>query len=198
MSVLAQIRAATRHCHDELETGADIVARLTCTAGRPALLATFHRLYANGEAALAPHLLPLRDLDFERRRKAPALLAGLQSLGSDGAAGRLAGKGAGPAFADAAEALGFAYVLEGATLGGRIVRRQVAQASASLDGLDFFDFYGADTGPRWQQFCRVLERECAADATAAVAGASAGFAYMADGLLPPGGPSARQANAMPG
>ncbi|MEQ8346310.1 MAG: biliverdin-producing heme oxygenase [Sneathiellaceae bacterium] len=186
MSVLDALRTATAPLHDELESGSRLVDRLCSPGDRPAVLVALLGLYVAAEAALAPHLLPVPDLEFGRRRKAGALRAGLLRLGVTRPAAPPPGPGH-PAIAGVREALGFAYVLEGATLGGRIVRRQVARTGMPLDGLAFFDFYGPDTGRFWQRFCQVLERECATEPQAAVTGACAGFAFMAQGLLPAAG-----------
>lgn len=56
---------------------------------------------------------------------------------------------------DSSEAcLGVLYVLEGATLGGQILRREIA-ARLNLDatnGAAFLDIYGDATGRRWREF----------------------------------------------
>ncbi|MDD3837330.1 MAG: biliverdin-producing heme oxygenase [Phenylobacterium sp.] len=179
MSVLAAVRAATRERHEELETNAGILDRLADPAGRPALLAAFLSLYAPAEATLEPLLAPIPDYDFEGRRKTPALRRDLQVLGA-GAPPLPAAPP--PVFSGRAEALGFAYVLEGSTLGGRVIRKRLRAAGRSLDGTSFFDVYGPATGARWTSFCAILERECADRAAEAVAGALAGFAWVRAGL----------------
>ncbi len=53
-------------------------------------------------------------------------------------------------------ALGVCYVLEGSTLGGQIITNQLKK-SLSLGtkrGLSFFECYGPDTGPMWEDFKR--------------------------------------------
>jgi heme oxygenase len=60
---------------------------------------------------------------------------------------------------DSAEAcLGVLYVLEGATLGGQILRREIA-ARLNLDaanGAAFLEIYGDATGRRWREFISYL------------------------------------------
>lgn len=54
--------------------------------------------------------------------------------------------------------LGVLYVLEGATLGGQILRREIA-ARLNLDatnGAAFLDIYGDATGRRWREFISYL------------------------------------------
>lgn len=181
MSVLAALRQATQAQHHELEAKAGILQRLATPTGRRDLLQAFLALYQPAEAALRPRLAPIPDLDFEARRKTPALRCDLQALGAPTG---LSAVHPPPRFASAAEALGFAYVLEGSTLGGRVIRKRLLAEGLSLDGAGFFDVYGAQTGPRWKDFCAILERECAGLAHEAVAGGLAGFAYVRGGLVP--------------
>ena len=78
-----------------------------------------------------------------------------------------------------AEALGWLYVLEGSSLGGKVIRKQVTSSGGDMTGLGFLDPYGAELGARWRAFLNVLEREgrSEADLEAMVAGAQAGFRY---------------------
>ena len=65
---------------------------------------------------------------------------------------------------DLPEALGIMYVLEGSTLGGRILFRHI-QEKLGFDagnGASFFAGYGADTGIMWKTFIYSLEREALA------------------------------------
>lgn len=186
ISVLAQIRQATRARHDELEAGADILERLACPARRRQLLEAFLGLYEPAEAALRRRLSDLPGLDFHARMKSPALHGDLKALGA--APGELAAlsRAAPPELAGTAHALGFAYVLEGSTLGGRVIRKRLRAAGLPLEGTSFFDVYGPAAGRRFTDFCAVLERESAGQADAAVAGALLGFDYVREGLVSPG------------
>ncbi|MFC3080057.1 biliverdin-producing heme oxygenase [Phenylobacterium terrae] len=180
MSVLAELRRATRDRHDDLEASAGIVERLARPNERRRLLEAFLSLYEPAEAALRPQLETIPDFAFDARLKTPALRRDLRSLGVQ--ADRAAPLPP-PALTSRAHALGFAYVLEGSTLGGRVIRKRLRAAGAPLEGTSFFDVYGSDTGRRWQDFCAVLERECAGRAAEAVAGAVLGFDYVRSGLV---------------
>ena len=180
MSVLAAVREATRPLHDALERDLDMVATLATASGRRRVLGAFLGVYEPAERVLLPRLAPIAGLDYAQRLKTARLRADLAELGVDAPAIDALPRSAPPRLADAATALGFAYVLEGATLGGRIIRRQALAAGLSDAGLAFFDFYGPETGPRWQAFCAVLEAH-AADLVAA--GAVTGFGYVRAGLL---------------
>jgi heme oxygenase len=183
MSVLDEIRRATKPMHDELEAGLNIVQRLMCAAERTSMLCTFHALYSAAETALLPQLRLVPDLEYERRLKVPTLLNDLRALGVQPAEGCFKLTARFAALSGPERALGFAYVLEGATLGGRVIRKRVAAAGGSLVGLSFFDFYGPATGDQWKRFCIVLERQCAPHVLEAVDGSRAGFGFMRAALL---------------
>lgn len=190
MTVLDQIRAATRSRHDNLECNAQIVERLMSPHARQEVMSALFCLYQQAELCLVPWLTPLADLDYERRRKLAHLAADLKALGVS--PGQLPKGSPAPHLQGTAEALGFAYVLEGATLGGRVIRKRLARAGTPLEGTGFFDVYGAAAGARWKSFCEILERECSANSGAAVSGACAGFDFMQTGLMPVGGELGRQ------
>lgn len=63
-----------------------------------------------------------------------------------------------PIFTSTAEAVGGAYVLEGSTLGGRVISRHVQRLFGDDVPLIFLDGYGAETGEKWQTFRAALTR----------------------------------------
>jgi len=50
--------------------------------------------------------------------------------------------------------LGAMYVVEGSTLGGQVITRQLAKAGIPMR--TYFSGYGAQTGPMWKSFCHLL------------------------------------------
>ena len=120
------------------------------------------------------------------RRKLPLLEADLRALAvapcrPPAPAARLAG---------AAEALGALYVLEGATLGGRVICRQVAGPLGVTPGRGaaYYHGYGEATGERWKAFGAALGAWARTPAAAerVVAGAVACFAALEAWLAAPG------------
>ena len=170
--VIERVRAETAALHERLERRIDILAHLEDRSRRARLMGRFWGFYHPVEEALGAWLHAAPGLDYDRRRKVPALERDLDALGLD--AGRLPRFEA-PSFAGPAEALGFQYVLEGSTLGGRVIRKQAAVRGLPLTGLSFFDVYGLETGPRWRAFLEVLEIRCADHAADAARGARRGF-----------------------
>lgn len=171
MDVHRRLRDATQADHDRLEARLDILARIVTAEGRREMVERFHRMHAGAEAALAPWLAALPGLDFEGRRRSTPLAADLAVLG-----GKVAAPSA-TTVTGVAEALGRMYVLEGSTLGGRVIRRAVEARGDSMDGLSFLDPYGERVGERWRAFLAVLEAQARTrdDIEAMAVGAVAGF-----------------------
>lgn len=170
-----RLRDATQADHRRLEDRLDILSRLESDAGRRALTGRFWRLHAEMEAATAPWIGDLAGLEFDQRRRTSLLRGDLDAMGlaaPPAAAGAIAAHSIG-------EALGLMYVLEGSTLGGRAIRREVEARGGDMAGLGFLDPYGARTGERWRSFLAVLDDvlETPAACDAAVAGALAGFRH---------------------
>ncbi len=173
---LNRIRAATGEAHARLEARFDAIERLADPAQRDDTIRVYGDLYLAANEALGPTAVAL-GLGSARR--------------ADAFAGRLptATHAPFPDPATAAEALGMLYVIEGSTLGGRIILRQLAARGIDDPRLAFLDPYGADTGRHWRDFLAILERETsddAANAAEAVQGAIRGFRFAEATLC--GGP----------
>lgn len=124
------------------------------------MVAAYGRLHRSADTALRPWLKDAAGLDYGARRPDPCS----SERGFPGLASR-------------AEALGALYVMEGATLGGRVIRRELAARGVSLDGLEFLDPYGERAGERWRSFTVVLEALGAADPEGVERGAVAAFEF---------------------
>lgn len=180
--VHGRLREATHLQHEALERRSNVLGRIVAPDARRTLVEGFHRLHASLEPGLARWLDDVESLDFEERRRAPWLVRDLEVL-----AGRVEIDPAAPAPGSRLEALGWLYVLEGSTLGGRVIRKQVAASDGGMDGLGFLDPYGARQGERWKSFLAVLEREARSegDVETVVAGARNAFRYAEACLAEP-------------
>jgi heme oxygenase len=168
-----RLREATRADHERLESRIDILQRAATTAGRRDLVETFSGFHTDAEAALEPWLADLPGLDFAARRRSQVLADDLRTVDGVRPSAR-------PIRVDGVpDALGLMYVLEGSTLGGRVIRRQLAADGHDMVGLSFLDPYGEAVGERWRAFLAVLAAEARteADAAAMVAGARQGFRH---------------------
>ena len=86
-----------------------------------------------------------------------------------------------PVLRNAAEALGSLYVMEGSTLGGRVIERNVKRC-LGLDaqhGCTYFAGYGMHTGTMWRSFLTQLDQAPAVDAEQIADGATATFECLA-------------------
>jgi heme oxygenase len=158
--ILPRLRAGTRELHVRLEKTVDLPRRLSSLEAYRALLEDFYGLYQPLEARLAAHSqLSDSGLATSRLQKHALLEADLNALGCSVEAIRSIRKcDRLPVFTDVFSAAGSLYVLEGATLGGQIVRREVDQRLGLSDqqGCLFFSSYGARVKEMWDGFCREL------------------------------------------
>jgi heme oxygenase len=175
--VLTRLRAATAAAHKDLERSLAVAERAATSVGRGLLARGYYLLHAQADRALAPWLTSVPGLHYAERRRTPLLKMSLRQLGvptpSLDAVPRF------PELDGCAEALGFFYVIEGSTLGGRTILRRMARTGIDLSGLDFLDPYGPHTAKWWGSFVRVIERDVgAAEARLGEAcrGATKGFA----------------------
>lgn len=158
MSILAQLRARTRPCHDRLEACVDLERRCRTLWEYRTLLVCFSGFYGPVEAHLA-RCPGIERFDFAHRRKAPLLARDLQTLAGPDARQPLPLCTALPPLTTLPQAAGCLYVLEGATLGGQLIARHL-RMTLGLDaqnGAAFFHCYGDSVGRRWKDFCGVLE-----------------------------------------
>lgn len=149
-STLSQLRAATGAAHQKLEDQIDAVEGFADPMRRQDLIHRFAAFHVPAEAALSPHLNAFPDFAEALRNRA-SLFPSIRGY-------RL------PAFpppGNREEALGMLYVLEGSTLGGRIIIRNLRNSGLDCGSLAFIDPYGPDTGRRWRDFIAILERETA-------------------------------------
>jgi heme oxygenase len=173
--ILGVLRGRTALFHERVERSVDLPNRLRSPVAYTSLLARFHGFYAPLEDRLAA----AAGLHLATRRKAHLLRHDLLALGVAGAdVDALPRCPDLPTVADAGDAFGCLYVLEGATLGGQVVRRQ-AEAALGLTpgrGCSFFTSYGERVGAMWKEFCRTLEGYAAANpwATDRIAAAALG------------------------
>jgi heme oxygenase len=122
------------------------------------LLRLFYSYFGGLEKMIKLHLDQARLPDYLIRRKAAALASDLIELGAMVPA--LARKSELPAIHNHNQALGALYVIEGSTLGGKIISKMVSHQLPSTNGhgLSFFNGYGDGTENMWEQFKQVLNR----------------------------------------
>ncbi|MHB8287063.1 MAG: biliverdin-producing heme oxygenase, partial [Caulobacteraceae bacterium] len=157
--LMARLRTETRQAHDAIEGALDLDAALATRDAYRRLLIRFYVFHAGWEPALAGLI---GDAAFvEPRRKQGLLGADLADLGLTAAQiAALAPCAPSPPLASISEAFGAMYVLEGSTLGGQLISRQVA-ARLGLgpdDGARYYHAYGRDVGAMWRAFGQRLNQ----------------------------------------
>lgn len=111
------------------------------------------------------------EIQMPNRRKLPLLRNDLSALGENlDSLQQLDCCDSLPELNTVAEGLGCLYVLEGSTLGGQFISRQLKNVLRINDGLglQFFNSYGEHTARNWANFLKLLERHCERHETAEV------------------------------
>lgn len=146
------------------------------------VLERFYGFWSGWEPQVAALLQDRLLLD--PRRRLHLLEADLAALGSSACAVAALPACPLPLLHDAAEALGSLYVMEGSTLGGRVIQQNVERHLGfdSRSGCAYFTGYGASTGMMWRLFLARLDEAPATDAGRIATGAAATFERLASWL----------------
>ena len=187
--LLTRLRLQTRSEHEAVEQVLDLMGVLNCDSYRQRLI-QFYGFYSPLEAALQTRCAMQSDryslevlqmsMLLPRLHKSLLLRQDLHYLGITTT--DLAQCRALPTIQTPAQVLGCLYVLEGATLGGRMITQHI-QATLGIKpttGGSFFDGYAGQTGRMWNAMRQIL-LSAAVDAqaeNAMVASAIATFTAM--------------------
>lgn len=161
-SLRVAVREYTRHAHWRLEDALALTDRPCTMARYRLLLSAFAGFYGPLEARLAafPQWRHV-GIDYAKRRKLPWLIADLMALGATPSTLRTLPRCSDLPSSDTFErAVGCAYVLEGATIGGRRIR-SILEPQLALSpecGARFFHSYGDELGAMWRQFETAMPR----------------------------------------
>jgi len=165
VSLLLRLKTETRPHHERTEAAVRLLEPgLTVDDYRRhlELLLGFHAPLEGPLTALLDPALP--ELRMRERHKLPLLEEDLRALGHDTASlARLPRCARVPSLGALPEALGCAYVLEGSTLGGQLILRQLLRhfAGRAPGGFAYFRAYGDAVGARWRAFGEALLRASA-------------------------------------
>lgn len=162
-AILTRLRLETRDEHDAVERVLDLMGAALTRETYCHRLAQFYGYYSPLETALHARCAPLHLPTLAPRLDKTALLRqDLHFLGIPTDALALCGDL--PSIESQAEVLGCLYVLEGATLGGRMITQHVRATFGITPstGGSFFDGYGDGTAKMWQAM-RQLLLSCATD-----------------------------------
>jgi heme oxygenase (biliverdin-IX-beta and delta-forming) len=155
--ILARLKLETAPEHSAIEATTGVMHPRLSPLGYRWYLERTYGFYEPVEAQLDRFgVWRALELDPSPRRKLALLMGDIVHLGDDPAALMLCK--APPELANLAEAVGCAYVLEGSTLGGRVIARHVLSRLGPDVPRSFLECYGSNTGDRWQEFRAALSR----------------------------------------
>ena len=162
-SLMQRLRQQTADIHaatEDLALMRALLAKEASVADYRRYLSALHGVYLATEPALYGAVSPALLYRLGVRPKLPALQQDLAALGA-GPALPAAGwtRRLRAAVGDEPAALGGLYVLEGATLGGRVIARRLRQSWGSRPELPFafLEFGGEHLGSQWRRFGDALE-----------------------------------------
>jgi heme oxygenase len=171
---LAILRSETRAAHDRIELALPVMELGLTRRRYVQIIEALYGFYVGLE--------PLVDAN-PKLSKVTLLIDDLRVLGRASTDVRRCERL--PRIATASSVLGARYVIEGATLGGQLVSRRLAQ-TLELDattGASFFIGYGAQTRQMWSSFTAEVEAAPDFDARAAGVAAIATFETLEQWLL---------------
>ena len=179
--ILQRLRAETRPYHDALEQNS---FNQELQAGTPSREATAHFL-RKMYGFLQPYEARLQQHDFSpawevgNRLRAHLILQDLQTD-----APSLPACPTMPPLHTWPQILGAMYVMEGSTLGGQVISRQLVKAGIPMRA--YFSGYGERTGIMWKAFCSLLTEAAAeTDQNEIVQSASRTFQHLEAWLKQP-------------
>ena len=172
---MQRLREATRHAHMRIEGALPLLDPMLTRARYASVMAAFFGFYAG----LEPRLLVAAgghaaDIELGRRGKVSLLSRDLRALGrTDAEIESLSRCLELPLAVTPSQALGVLYVLEGATLGGQVIARnlQAALGLGATNGAAFFIGYGDETRAMWRSFSQHVDRSAALDSEVAITSA---------------------------
>jgi heme oxygenase len=160
-----ELRLSTAEAHRAVEVDLGLPDSVADLEDYRRCLAAFYRLYRPLEAALAAFDdWTSIGVEIAARAHTPRLAVDLSALGLDPQALPDARSAALPVLSNFATALGALYVLEGSTLGGRVILRLLQERLGERirDASAFFGGHGARTAESWKEFKQSLDRYGAA------------------------------------
>ncbi len=154
-----KLKKDTLQSHQQLEKM--LVGRMKAIRSKEdyvKLLQLFYSYFGGLETLIDQHIGQPELNDYAERRKTQALADDIKALG-----GKPMPKADGenlPEINNALQAFAALYVIEGSTLGGKIISKMMAQQLGVNDGkgLSFFNGYGEDTDNKWEYLKNALNK----------------------------------------
>lgn len=153
------VKNATQKNHTDVEEL--LMPKLSSIASADdyaAILKMFYGYFYPVERSIQQHLKESHLSDINERRKADAILQDLGALKMHNQEVALCTKL--PSLQNTAGAFGALYVLEGSTLGGKMIARMLTKNPVVPEtALHFFSGYKEQTGSKWKSFLEVFNQQ---------------------------------------
>jgi heme oxygenase len=157
MQLTAELKETTEAVHQATEKKMILTLKgITTDQDYVQMLNWLYGFYAPMEEAIRRQLTPENFPDIIKRSRAELILWDIKEFHTEAPKPEFCRQL--PVIDTYARALGALYVLEGSTLGGRIIAGMVSRQLCSTKGLSFFNSYGAETGNMWQSFKDFIDR----------------------------------------
>lgn len=158
--IMASLKRHTADAHKQVESLMPFFTEELSVETYTATLRAFLGFFEPVERKLA--VIPAWEtvpIDLATRRRAHLLRADMRALGMPESEISATPECRDlPATGNCAAGLGCLYVLEGSTLGGQLIAREM-ERRFGLDrhsGASFFSSHGKDVGAMWKEFCRAV------------------------------------------
>jgi heme oxygenase (biliverdin-IX-beta and delta-forming) len=183
-AILAYLRQTTRPAHDAIEGAMGVMDANLNLATYRNILQRLYGFWAGWQPQIAGVMQD--ELLLTPRRRLHLLAADLMALGMPPAALDDLPRCPAVGLQDTAAAMGSLYVMEGSSLGGRVISRHVAHrlGAEGRDACRYFQGYGPQTGTMWLSFLARLNAESAAHKEQIAAGALATFTALGAWMAP--------------
>jgi heme oxygenase len=179
------LRNATAKQHENVERDLDLLRSSFTRRDYVSLLQRFYGFLQPWESEVEPLFEVELPEFFAPRRKLPNIAADLRYLGcTDEDLASIDSCQELPTLKGIGAALGSVYVIEGSSLGGRIISRRLAGHLGVLPnaGGRFFSGYGEDTGRMWSAFGELIKGRPAAENDEMLEAAAATFDLLGEWL----------------
>lgn len=155
------IKEATQALHTEVENFLlPKLQSIESPANYAAILRMFYGYFSPLEGLVQQYVTPEQLPDIRERRKATAILQDLAAIGQSEKGIAICRQL--PEIKTVSQAFGALYVLEGSTLGGKMIAKMLLKNKVLfLDekSTTFFAGYKEETGIKWKSFLAVFDRQ---------------------------------------
>jgi heme oxygenase (biliverdin-IX-beta and delta-forming) len=163
-SLLDRLRRETQESHRDVERHLDVVNSVRTAGGYRTLLEQLYGVYCPVESELSRSMSEIATWlpDIDKRMRTASLSLDLRVLGN--VCPEALPLAPTPPLCSLPQRFGCLYVLEGSTLGGQTIAREVNSQLryGAENGCSFFAGHGAETGGMWRRFREALESYAAA------------------------------------